>query len=98
MRLAFGDSVPVLYSHGLYHAGMGEVREELVRIPDNVGTVMVVGHNPGWESVVCWLSAENVQMTTANAALLKGAGPSWELAIASPGGWSLDALIRPKEL
>jgi phosphohistidine phosphatase SixA len=82
----------------LYLAGIEQVRAACVGLADDVGTVLVLGHNPGWEDAARWLSGEEVRMTTANAALLEHEGDSWSSALGEPGSWSLRRLLRPKEL
>ena len=43
------------YEDELYHADSGSVRRDAERAGAGVGTVMVVGHNPG--PAGCWLSS-----------------------------------------
>lgn len=97
MAPVFPD-VEVQFTHHFYHAGIGAVQQFGAQLPDTLGTWMVVGHNPGWESVVSWLSGFAVEMTTCNAALLECDSPTWHAAMTSPGSWQLPALLRPKEL
>ncbi len=96
MSAAF-DRVEVCFLPTLYAAGVGEVAEALRRVPDQIGTVLMLGHNPGWEEVVERLTGAPVLMTTANAALLELEAESWAQA-ASSDGWRMEAIIRPKEL
>ena len=88
----------VQYTGRLYHAGMGEVRQELSYVEDNVRSTMVIGHNPGWEFVVGWLADVDIRMTTCNAAVLRGRGETWEQAISERGSWKLMDVVRPKEI
>jgi phosphohistidine phosphatase SixA len=98
MRGAFSNEVLERYAPRFYHASMGAVRQVLSDVEADIQRVMVIGHNPGWEQVVDWLTDCSVRMTTCNAVLLNGAGPSWEDALSEPGSWSIEAVIRPKEL
>jgi phosphohistidine phosphatase SixA len=99
MRKSFEhDDIDVRFTRDLYHAGIGAVRDELARVPDEVKTVMVIGHNPGWEGVVDALSGEDVGMTTCNAALLSVETDSWAEAAMLDSCWKLHRVIRPKEL
>jgi phosphohistidine phosphatase len=79
-----------------YLAGIDAVRSAVGELDDDVTTVMVIGHNPGWEELVGTLSGRDETMTTANAALLTVESDGW--AIAMDGCWTLDAILRPKEL
>lgn len=90
--------VEVSFTRALYHGGVGAVQAALQGLPDAVTTAMVLGHNPGFEHVVAFLTGEGVRMTTANAALLVHDADRWRLAVTSPGGWEIEDLIRPKEL
>ncbi|MEX1365979.1 MAG: histidine phosphatase family protein [Nannocystaceae bacterium] len=97
MHDALGGTPQVSFARALYLAGPTEVREALRGLPDEVGTAMVIGHNPGWEDVVFGLSGVRVRMTTANAALLEVQAAGWAEAVGR-GDWRLDAVLRPKEL
>ncbi len=74
----------VSFSHALYHAGIGEVRDALASIPADVKTVLVLGHNPGWESMVSTLSGTHVELKTSHAAVLESEAASFADALA-PG-------------
>ncbi|MBA2662049.1 MAG: histidine phosphatase family protein [Bradymonadaceae bacterium] len=92
------EEVPkVVWIPDFYHGGMDEVSDALIELDDEIAEVMVLGHNPGWEAIVAFLSGEPVTMTTANAALLEGEGDTWEEAL-EQGSWELVEVIRPKEL
>ena len=75
-----------------------ELRLELAALPDDVTTVLAIGHNPGWQEVVAWLCGEWESMATANAALLETSAPSWPEALARRKSWTLETILRPKEL
>lgn len=97
MRQALGGEVRVHFTRRLYHAGLDAVQEELENVDDAVRTVMVVGHNPGWEELLQQLCRRDLRMTTANAALLTVETDSWAQAL-SRDTWTLERLLRPKEL
>lgn len=88
---------PLVLSRRLYHAGVEAFEEEVGLVAPQVGTLLVLGHNPGWEEVAAWLTGRSVQFTTANVALMSGRGGSWAEAL-KPRAWTLDDVIRPKEL
>ncbi|MFT5683318.1 MAG: phosphohistidine phosphatase [Myxococcota bacterium] len=58
-------------------------------------TVMLVGHNPGFETLASVLSGIEVQMTTCNAALLTSTAADWARAV--EGTWTLEDLLRPRK-
>jgi phosphohistidine phosphatase SixA len=80
----------------LYHAGLEAIRASALGWDAGARTTMVVGHNPGWSVALQRLSGQPFEMKTGNAALLVGQGASWSAALS--GSWSLEALIRPREL
>ena len=88
--------VPVTLTRRLYHAGI-EAFCDVVREQQDARCLLVLGHNPGWEEVVEWLSGEPVRMTTANAVLLRHDPVSWREALA-PDSWALVDVLRPKEI
>jgi hypothetical protein len=57
-----------------------------------------LGHNPGWEGALIWLTGDDQRLTTANAALLLGEGATWREAIAQRRAWQIHNIVRPKEL
>ncbi len=97
MEEALGGAPEVRFTRALYHAGLDEVCDAL-RAVDEAATVMLLGHNPGWEEVVDGLAGEATTMTTANAALLEIDAASWHEAVGRPGDWRLVDVLRPKEL
>ena len=57
--------VPVKYLRPFYAGGVDEVVPALTKVPDDVTSVLALGHNPGWEEVVAWLCGQPVHLTTA---------------------------------
>ena len=98
MSPAFAGEPPVEFLYSLYHCGVEGFCSEVSRLDDEILSVLAVGHNPGWEEVVDWLTGEAVGMTTANAALLEGTGDTWREAVAEACSWTLVDVVRPKEL
>ncbi len=81
----------------MWGVGLTELRTEVARLSAEVRTVLVLGHNPGWENAVKALSGREVRITTANVVLLKGEGATWGEALRR-GSWSVAGIVRPKEL
>ena len=98
MADAFEGAPEVTFTSELYLAGPEEVASALTGLDDDVATVMVIGHNDGWERVVTWLSGADESMTTCNAALLSVEADCWAEAIFLAPGWALHEVVRPKEL
>ncbi|MCO4760490.1 MAG: histidine phosphatase family protein [Myxococcales bacterium] len=94
---AHGVEAPaVFFKSSLYLAGFNEVHAEAAGWRDEWRRVLVLGHNPGWQHLTGRLSGVFEEMTTANAALLSGAGRQWRNALEGP--WQLDGILRPREL
>jgi len=87
----------VSFTRALYAGGPTELRAEVARLSANARTVLVLGHNPGWEEAVKELSGREVRITTANVVLLRGAGATWGEALRR-GSWRVAGAVRPKEL
>ncbi len=86
----------VRFEPGLYHAGWREVHASAATWPQRWETVLLLGHNPGWEALAARLSDVWAEMTTANAALLTCEAERWIEAL--EGQWELEETLRPKEL
>ena len=97
MAPIFDPCPEVIYIHGLYHGSLTDIQKAICNVDDKVQTVLVLGHNPGWESALLWLSGEDHDLTTANAALLSSEATKWEQAIRSPASWQLHHIFRPKD-
>jgi phosphohistidine phosphatase len=93
--------VPVQLEDGLYGASSEALLARLRAVPDAVGCVLLVGHNPGLQELALALAArgtdlERVEAKFATAALATLAVPPW-----SELGWSyaeLLAYVVPKQL
>lgn len=88
----------VEFTRELYLAGPREVADLVARVSPRVETLLLLGHNEGWEDVVAWLCGRDVRLTTANAALLSCEAETWPDALLQAPGWTLHEVVRPKEL
>ncbi len=98
MEDAFEPRPEVTFQRSLYLAGSEAVQEAVLALPDTTSSVLLLGHNFGWEQVVQWLCGDEVSLTTANAALLSAHGETWEEALVTRPSWTLHQVLRPKEL
>lgn len=94
MQPALGGAPAVTFTRDLYLMGIDEIRAELRELPVAVDTVLVLGHNPGWEDAVHQLSGVRAYMSTCNAALLHTTADTWAAA-ADRDDWVLDSFLRP---
>ncbi|MGE0785020.1 MAG: histidine phosphatase family protein [Sandaracinaceae bacterium] len=98
MRDGLGFEGAVRFTRDLYHAGITELLALSEQLDDTHGCLLLLGHNPGWEDAVAWLTAQPSEMKTGCAALLSIDAPSWEHAFGARGDWQLVHMIRPREL
>ena len=91
-----GENVDATFTREFYHAGPNAVIRVCESLDESLQTVLVLGHNPGWEDVVGYLSGNDVSLTTANCALLEASGPWME--VMTHGAWDLVDVLRPKDL
>jgi phosphohistidine phosphatase len=98
MRPALGPAIPVDFLHSLYHAGSAALRSAVAELAPKVRCVLALGHNPGWEEALAWLSGEPTVMPTAACALLTISAADWPHTVAEPRLWRLERILRPKEL
>ncbi|TFC51658.1 histidine phosphatase family protein [Cryobacterium sp. TMT1-21] len=76
----------------VYAASAGELLAVVRDLPDDVESVVLVGHNPGFEGLVSLLTGEFVPMKTSALAVIGWMGP-WSAAGSVSA--SLRALGRP---
>jgi phosphohistidine phosphatase len=94
----------VYYEDGLYGAGATYLMARLHTVADDVGSVMVVAHNPGLHDLAVACAGEGEpgalarlreKLPTGALVKLSFAGP-WASLV--PGGAVLEALVLPREL
>lgn len=87
----------------LYGAGAGALLEQLRGVPDAVGSVLVIGHNPGLQRLALALARPapaveelEAKYPTAGLAALVFEGPSWRDL--DRGSAELVGFVRPRDL
>lgn len=88
--------VQEIFTRALYLADLEELRRAAAAWPETAGTVLALGHNPGWEDALSLLSESPQTMTTGNAGLLEIEAPTWSDALRGP--MRLVDVIRPRDL
>lgn len=88
----------VQWDDHLYLAPMQIISKTIRNASNDVDFLMIIGHNPGMESMVEWTNKEMIyaQMPTATAALFELNIDSWSDFSSRIG--KLIWLVRPKEL
>jgi phosphohistidine phosphatase len=72
-------SPPIWIDDRAYGASASELLSVVRDLPDDVGTVVLVGHNPGMEDLASLLAGESVPMPTSALAVI-GLNGSWSTA------------------
>ena len=101
-RPALGQSADVQIEPELYAASAAVLLEVLHELPDEVESVMLIGHNPGIQDLALSLAGAGSEVVrvrskfpTAALATLELNGSWRELA---PGSAELVSFVKPKEL
>lgn len=77
----------------LYHGTLDDIVDAVSTHHGGAGTVLALGHNPGWEEAIEQLSGQLVRMKTATVALLAHPEP-WAQAL-QRSDWRLEGLLSP---
>jgi phosphohistidine phosphatase len=97
-----GDSAEVQIRSELYAASSAELLEVLREQPDEVGSVMVIGHNPGIQDLALNLARGGPEIARVRRKFPTGALATLELEGSwrglAPGTAELTSFVKPKEL
>ena len=88
--------VDVVFDLRIYEASLRDLLQVVADIPDDKQAAMMIGHNPGFEELVAFLSGEHRHMPTCALAKITLEVASWKDVKAGEG--SLEWFITPKEL
>jgi phosphohistidine phosphatase len=100
-----GRDVEVDVREDIYHAGPGEILDTIRALPGEVGSVLLVGHNPAFEDLALALAGNGEdealkelerKYPTGALAVLDFQAQDWD-EVREGAGW-LRAFIRPKDL
>jgi phosphohistidine phosphatase len=93
----------VRIEQGLYGANAGALLDRLRSVDDAVGSVLVIGHNPGIHTLALELARStaaaaeiDAKFPTAALATLEFRGSGWQAL--APGSAELTAFVRPRDL
>jgi phosphohistidine phosphatase len=85
----------ILFDERIYEASPNTIRTVLSELSDSFESAMVVGHNPGMEGLIRYLTGEHESMPTAALAAIDLSLDSWSELTSDAG--TLTELIRPKD-
>jgi phosphohistidine phosphatase len=80
-----------------YLAGIDAVRDRLERAPRDAKTILVLGHNPGWEEMATELAADRVELKTSYAAIFETDDDAPWSELLAPGKLRLAKVVKPSE-
>jgi phosphohistidine phosphatase len=87
------------FQSALYAGGYQELLGVARTIPSDAETVLVLGHNPGWEDVAEVLTGESVVLKTAACALMTlSQSCTWPEALRLRGAWRLENVVYPRDI
>jgi len=84
------------YDQRIYDASAHVLSEVVSQIEDDKSSVLLVGHNPGMESLLHLLTGRTESFATATLAKIDLDVSSWSHAVGTQG--TLDWIVKPKEL
>lgn len=87
------EITPFMLVPSLYHGSLGDIRAAVLARVVHHRTVLVLGHNPGWEDALEALCGRRHVMKTAYAALLSHRAP-WSEALGRRD-WRFRGMIGP---
>lgn len=90
-----GSNTPIKFDERIYEASPQMLRQVVSEINARLKSAMIVGHNPGIEGFISFLTGEHQPMPTAAVAIIDLQLRQWN-EIASMTG-SLVETIRPKD-
>ena len=82
------------FDERIYEASLRDLLRVVSEIPDDKQTAMMIGHNPGFEELLAFLTGETRRMPTCALAKIKLDVASWKDARAGAG--NLKSFITPK--
>lgn len=84
------------FDERIYEASLGELVQIVTEISDETQVAIMIGHNPGFEELLSFLTGEHRRMPTCALAKIGFRDVSWKDVRAGEG--SLEWFIAPKEL
>ena len=84
------------FDQRIYEASLSTLLQVVREIPDEKDAAMLVGHNPGMEELLAFLTHENRHMPTCALAKITVENGSWSEV--GRGAGKLEWFVRPKDL
>ncbi len=90
-----GIGAEIQFDARIYEASPNSLKQVVSEIDDSVDSAMLVGHNPGIEGFIRYLTNETEAMPTAALAVINTEIDTW--AAISAGCGTLTTIYRPKD-
>lgn len=87
-------SIEPRFTSSLYLAGLSAVRQVVSALDDDVGTALLLGHNPGFSLAASWLTGDEIELKTAYAAVMETEAKRWADGL-KIGAWDLVEVLTP---
>jgi phosphohistidine phosphatase len=91
-----GFKVKPRFDDRIYEADVRTLLDVVQSIPDSADTAIMVGHNPGFENLLGYLTGDNRHMPTCALAKIEFDVASWSKVSDESG--RLELFVTPKEL
>jgi phosphohistidine phosphatase len=91
-----GFKVKPRFEERIYEADVRTLLDVVQSIPDSADTAIMVGHNPGFENLLGYLTGDNRHMPTCALAKIEFDVASWSKVSDESG--RLELFVTPKEL
>jgi phosphohistidine phosphatase len=91
-----GFKVKPRFDDRIYEADVRTLLDVVQSIPDSADTAILVGHNPGFENLLGYLTGDNRHMPTCALAKIEFDVASWSKVSDESG--RLELFVTPKEL
>ena len=98
MATIFSPDIDVEYFDSLYHGGVTDILPVLESVDMSSETVLLLGHNPGWEAFASHLAGQHFTLKTADAVLLETSVSSWREAVMPGHAWYLQTFLAARTL
>ncbi|MEQ1644347.1 MAG: histidine phosphatase family protein [Pyrinomonadaceae bacterium] len=85
----------IKFDHDIYEASPGNLRQAISEIDNEFATALLVGHNPGIEGFIRYLTGKLEPMPTAALAMIELNVDSWSEV--DDGCGKLTAVVRPRD-
>jgi phosphohistidine phosphatase len=96
VKEAANFAADIRFDERIYEASLARLLEVVAEQNEDINSILLVGHNPGFEGLVRFLTGESQPMPTAALAVIDLDSDKWNNL--SPASGKLRALIRPKEI